>query len=159
VFGGAGRGFGYCGGNGGAATLGEEDAVDPGSIGRSEQGTEIVGVFDPVEGEEEAGPASCIGNEEVLDGEECPLAQVGDDALVRLGFGDAGELVARFDSDADAGGAGEGGEAIKLGIAALAGDGDAVETTGAGPDGLFNGVEAIENFHEFKFTGMTAVGS
>jgi hypothetical protein len=158
VFGGPGRGFGYGGGNGGAATLREENAVDSGSIGRSEEGPEIVGVFDAVERKEEAGPASCIGNEEVFDGEECPLTKVGDNALVRLGFGDAGELVARLDSDADAGGAGEGGEAIKLCIAALAGDGDAVEPTGAGPDGLFNGVEAIKNFHEFKFTGMAARG-
>jgi hypothetical protein len=69
---------------------------------------------------------------------------------VRLGFGDAGELIAGLNRDADSGGAGEGGDAVELGVAALAGDGDAVETTGTGPDGLFNGMEAVENFHKVQ---------
>ena len=42
------------GGDGGAAALGEEDAVYAGSVRGAQEGAEVVGVFDAVEGEEEA---------------------------------------------------------------------------------------------------------
>lgn len=151
VLGGPGGGFGYGGGDGSAASLGEKNAVDPRSVGGAEEGAEVVGVFDAVEGEEEAGAAVWRGGKKIFDGKECPFAKIGDDALMRLGFGDAGELIAGLNRDANSGGAGERGDTVQLGIAALAGDGDAVETTGAGPDGLFNGVEAVENFHKVKY--------
>jgi hypothetical protein len=50
VLGGSGGGFGDGGGDGGGAALGEEDAVDTGSVGGAEEGTEIVGIFDAIEG-------------------------------------------------------------------------------------------------------------
>lgn len=70
-----------------------------------------------------------------------------------VGFCGAGELIAGLDGDADSGGTREGGDAVQLGVAALACDGDAVEAAGSGSNGLFNRVEAVENFHTAKFTG------
>jgi hypothetical protein len=106
-----------------------------------------MGVFDAVEGEEEAAAAVGSGGEEVFEGEEGALAEVGYDALVGLGLGGAVELVAGFDRDADTGGAGEGGEALELGVATLPGDGDAVDAAGAGANGFFDRVKPVENFH------------
>ena len=90
---------------------------------------------------------SARGGEEVFDGEELALANEGDDALMGVGLGEPGELVAGLEGDADAGGAGEGDEPFEAVVAAFAGDGDVVELSGAGADGLFDGVEAVENFH------------
>jgi len=103
-----------------------------------------------VEGEEEAAVAIGWRCQEILDGEELAVAEKGDDALVHVGFGDAGELLAGLEGDADVGGTGEGGELFELAIAAFAGDGDAVEAAGPGAKGLFDGMEAIENFHIFS---------
>lgn len=147
VFGGPGRRFGDCSGNGGAATLRKNNAVDSDPVGCAEDGTEIVGVFQAVEGEEEAMVAVSGGDEEVFNGEECPFAKIGDDALMRLGLGNARELIAGFYRDADASGTSQGGEAIELCIATLAGDGDAVEATRTSPDGLFDRMQAVKNFH------------
>jgi len=57
VFGGAGGGLGYRGGDGGGAALGEDDAVYADAIGCAEEGSEVMRVLDAVEGEEEAGLA------------------------------------------------------------------------------------------------------
>ena len=54
VLGGSGGGFGYGAGDGGGAAFWDNDAVDTGSVGGAEEGSEVVGVFDAVEGEEEA---------------------------------------------------------------------------------------------------------
>ena len=66
VFRGSGRGFGYGRGDGGGSALGEDDAVDAGTVGGSEQRSEVVGVFDAVEGEEEAVLARLFGVRESL---------------------------------------------------------------------------------------------
>jgi len=87
------------------------------------------------------------GGEEVFDGEEFALADDGKDALVGVGAGETGELVAGFEGDTDAGGAAEVDEAgdsgIAAGVAVLAGDADVVELARAGADGLLDGVEAV----------------
>jgi len=54
VLGGSGGGFSDGSGDGGGAALGDDDAVDAGTVGGAEEGTEVVGIFDPVEGKEEA---------------------------------------------------------------------------------------------------------
>ena len=148
VLGGSGGGLGDGAGDGGGAALGEDDAVDTGSVGGAEEGAEVVGVFDAVEGEEEAVLAVLrFGGEEVFDGEELALADDGEDALMGVGAGEAGELVAGLDGDADFGGAAELDEAFEAFVAALAGYADVIELAGAGADGLLDWVEAVENFH------------
>ncbi len=147
VLGGSGGGLGDGAGDGGGAALGEDDAVDTGSVGGAEESAEVVGVFDAVEGEEEAVLAVGFGSEEVFDGEELALADDGEDALVGVGAGEAGELVAGLDGDADFGGAAELDEAFEAFVAALAGYADVIELAGAGADGLLDWVEAVENFH------------
>jgi len=57
VLGSAGAGLYGGGGEGGGAALSEDDAVDAGAIGDAEERAEILGIFDAVEGEEEAGGA------------------------------------------------------------------------------------------------------
>lgn len=157
VFGGSGGGFGDGRGDRGAATLGKNNAVDPGSVGGSKESAQIVRIFHAIESEEESVMTVGRRDEKILNGEESPLAKIGDDALMGFGFGDTGELIAGFDRDTDASGTGEGGEAIELCITSLASDGDPVEATGAGSDGLFDGMEAIENVHEFKYRRLEAI--
>ena len=89
-------------------------------------------------------------SEEVFDGEELALADDGEDALMGVGAGEAGELVAGLDGDADFGGAAEFDEAFEAVVAALAGDADVIELAGAGADGLLDWVEAVENFHSLS---------
>jgi hypothetical protein len=148
VFGGSGGGFGYGCGDGGGASLGEEDAIDAGSVGGSEQGSEVVGVFDAVEGEEETVMSGFGWGEKVLDSEELTLADDGQNALVGIGAGEAGELVAGLEGDADAGFAAEVDEAFEAVVFAFACHADVVQLPGTGADGLLDWVEAVENFHE-----------
>ena len=149
VFGGSGGGFGDGGGDGGRAALGDDDAVDASSVGGAEEGPEVVRVFDAIEGKKKAVMAVGGGGEEVFDGEEFALADDGENALVGVGAGEAGELVAWFEGDTDAGGAAEVDEALEAvvkfapGVTSLAGDADVFELACAGADGLLDGVEAV----------------
>jgi hypothetical protein len=69
------------------------------------------------------------------------LADEGDDALVHVGAGVAGELVAGLGGDADVGGAGELGDAGELGVVAtLAGEEDVVDGGCAGAQRFFDGM-------------------
>lgn len=95
VLGGAGGGFDGDSAQGGGAPLGEDDAINPGTIGGADKRAEILGIFDSVECEQESGGGGVAGlGEEVLEGEELALAHDGDDTLVAGCFGHAGELVA-----------------------------------------------------------------
>jgi hypothetical protein len=156
VFGGSGGGLGNGSGDGGGAAFGEDDAVDTGSVGGAKKGPEVVGVFDAVEGEEEVVLAVGFGGEEIFDGEELALADDGDDSLMGVGAGEAGELVAGLDGDADFCGSAEFDEAFEAVVAAFAGYADVIELAGAGADGLLDWVEAVENFHDFS---LLPVGS
>jgi hypothetical protein len=147
VLGGSGGGLGYGAGDGGGAALGEDDSVYSGSVGGAEEGSEVVGIFYAVEGEEEAVLAVLFGGEEVFDGEELALADDGEDALMGVGAGEAGELVAGLDGDADVGGAAEFDDTLEAFVSAFAGDADVIELAGTGADGLLDGMEAVQNFH------------
>jgi hypothetical protein len=147
VFGCSGGGLCDGGGDGGGAAFGEDDSVDACAVGGAEEGAEVVGIFDAVEGEEEAVLAVLFGGEEVFDSEEFAFADDGEDALVGVGPGEAGELVAGFEGDADAGGAAELDEAFEAFVATLAGDADVIELAGAGADGLLDWMETVKNFH------------
>lgn len=93
------------------------------------------------------------GNQQVFDGEEGAVAQKGDNSLMGIGFGGASELVAGFECDTDSGGTRQRCDLFEPRVAALAGDGDAVEAAGTGSNGLFNGVEAKKNFHHPSLQG------
>lgn len=54
VLGGSGGGFDGDGAERGGAAFGDDDAVDSGGVGRAEERAEVLGVFDAVEGEEQA---------------------------------------------------------------------------------------------------------
>ncbi len=120
-----------------------------------------MGVFYAVESEEESAGGAGGGVEEVFEGEEFAFADEGYDALVGVGFAVAGELVAGLGGDANAFGAGELEDGVDAGVAAgfaLAGDGEVVEGSGAGAEGLLDRVQAVQNIHRFSVLGMGGRG-
>ena len=144
---GSGGGFGHRWGYRGAPTFRHQDAVDSGAIGSAQQCAEVMGVFNAIEREEEPMVAVCRGHKKIFDGKEGPIAQKGHNSLMCIGFRGARELIARFAGDPNAGRTGQGGDLLEAGVTTLAGDRDAVKTAGTGANGLFDGVEAKENFH------------
>ena len=147
VLGGPGGGLGYGAGDGRGTAFGDDDAVYTCAVRGAEESTQVVGVLDAVEGEEEAVLAILFGGEEVFDGEEFALADDGEDALMSVGAGEAGELVARLDGDADASGAAKFDHAFEAFVSTFAGDADVIELAGTGADGLLDRMEAVQNFH------------
>ena len=144
------------GAQGGGTAFGEDDAVYSGAVGYAKEGAEVLGVFYAVKGEDETGKARAGGGravarggrvEEVFDGEEFLGADYGDYALVRGSSGELCELLAGFLADADAFLAALGENLLDTGVVALAGDEDMVEAAAAGAQGFFDGVEAVEDFH------------
>jgi hypothetical protein len=147
VLGGSGGGLGDGGGDGSGAALGQDDAVDSGTLGGAKERPEIVGVLNAVEGEEETVLAFRFWLQEIFDAEKLALFNYCQDALMGVGAGDPGELVAGFERDADACGAAELDEPLEAVIATLAGYADVVERAGTGADGFFDWVKAVQNFH------------
>ncbi len=149
VFGGAGAGFDGGGRERGGTALGEDDAIDAGAVGDAKERAEVLRVLDAVESEEQACLSVCGGRreEEVLDGEEFLRMDEGDYALVGVGSGQLGELLARLLADADAGLAAGGGEALEacglMRFEALASEEDVIETAAAGAKSFFDRVDAV----------------
>jgi hypothetical protein len=158
MLGSPGGGLGYSRGDGGAAAFGQKNSVDSGALGSPEKSPQIMRIFETIQGEEESRVVIGGRGQEILNREEGSLAKVSDDSLMGFGLGEPAELIARLCRDADARGTGEGCEAFELGVATLPGDGDAIKPTGAGANGLFNGMQAVENFHKFEFTGWKPLG-
>jgi hypothetical protein len=109
-----------------------------------------VGVFDAVEGEEEAVLSWLVGcwlvrSEEVFDSEEFSFSNDGQDALVGVGAGEPGELVPGLERYADAGRSAELDKLFEAVVATLPGDGDMVKLAGTGTDGLLDRVETVKN--------------
>jgi len=70
-----------------------------------------------------------------------------------VGAGEPGELVPGLERNADAGGPAEVDEPLEAVVApvvAFPGDGDMVQLTGTGTDGLLDRVETVKNFHPFS---------
>ena len=67
-----------------------------------------------------------------------------------VGAGEPGELVPGFERYADAGGPAEVDQPFQAVVAVVAfpGDGDMVQLTGTGTDGLLDRVETVKNFHD-----------
>ena len=70
-----------------------------------------------------------------------------------------GELIARFEADADACVAALGDEAIETVVVALAGDEDVIETAAAGLESFIDRVQTVEDFHGIQFTARDAKGA
>jgi len=88
-------GLGDDGGDGRGTALRDNDSVDSRTVGSAEKGAEVVGIFDSVEGEEEAMRlVGVFGAEQVFNTEEGAFANHGQDALVSVGAGHPGKLVA-----------------------------------------------------------------
>jgi hypothetical protein len=152
---GSGGGAGDGGVERGAAAVGQQDAVDSGSIGGAEERAEVVRVFNAVEGEQKQGLAGSGRGEQIFEGERGARADDGDGALMLIRLGEAGEGFARLSADGDfmsAGQLGEGlesrvGRAASMTLGAFAGDSDIFHGTAAGAQSFFDGVEAVEHIH------------
>ncbi len=151
LFEGSGGGFGDGTGDGGGAAFGEQNAVDSGAVCGAEEGAQVVRVFDAVESEKEAGVA--WEGDEIFDSEELAFADKGENTLVGVGFGETGELVAGLEGDANVVETSQVDEVLEFRVAAVPSHGDVVEAAATGADGLFDGMEAIENFHTFSLRG------
>lgn len=152
MLGGSGRGFNGDRTEGSGAALGEEDAVDAGAFGGAQERAQVLGIFDTIEGEDEAGFGTIAGDgEQIFKVEEVALADDGDDALVGCRLGETGEGFAWLGADFDAGLAAEGRDGgqprVMAAAEALGGDADVIETPGARAQGFFDGVEAVQNLH------------
>lgn len=145
VFRGSGGGFDGDGAERRRAALGQDEAVDTGAVGRAQERAEVLGVFDPVECEQERGARGGGCGEDIFQSEEFALADDGDDALVAGSFGHARELVTIFKSHANAVRAAEIDDALQLlggaMFLALSADADMIETAIAGPQGFFYRVQ------------------
>ena len=160
VLGGSGAGLDCGGTERRGAALGEQHAVDAGAVGHAEKSTEILRIFDAVEGEDEARCGGAGGRlEEIFEDEEFLRTDEGDDTLVRGSFCGKSELVARLLEDTDACRAALSDEAFETGIAALAGDEDVVKAAAAGLQGFLDRMQAVENFHEFQCTVRDTKGA
>ena len=65
-----------------------------------------------------------------------------------IGAGEPGELVPGLEGYADAGGPAEVDQPFQAVVAAFPGNGDMVQLTGTGTDGLLDRVETVKNFHD-----------
>jgi hypothetical protein len=162
MLGGSGGGFDGDGAERSRAALGEENAIDTGAFGRPQEGTEVLRIFDAVEGENEAGGGAFAGaGEQIFEGEEVPFADDGEDALVGGGLGESGEGVARLGADIDAGFAAQGGNGGEAGVLtaaeALGGEADVVEAASAGAQRFFDGMKAVEDLHCFSSLSLLRI--
>jgi hypothetical protein len=148
VFGGAGAGFDGDGADGCGAAFGEQDAVNAGAVGHTQQCAEVLGIFDTVKGQDQARCARDLRLEEVFDGEEFLGANECHDALMGGGSGNLGEVFARLLADADAGLPTLGNQAGEAVIFAFAGNEDVIKFTAARLERLFYRVNAVQNLHE-----------
>jgi hypothetical protein len=115
-------------------------------------------VFHTVEGEEESVLPGLFRGKQIFDSEELSLADDCENTLVRVRPGEPGELVARFERYADAGGSTEINQPFEAVVSTLAGDTDMIELARTGTDGLLDRVETVKNFHTSSLPLDTADG-
>ncbi len=145
---GSGGGLGGYGAQGRGAALGHDHCVDSGSVGGAKECAEVLGIFNAVEGEDEARGGD--GFQNVLDGEELLGANDGDDSLVSRGVGHVGEGFAGLGAEADFEVAAEGDDGFEAVIAAFAGYQHVIEAAFARFERLFDRVQSVENLHIFS---------
>ena len=147
VFSSARGGFEGSGAEGSGATLGKQNAVDAGGFGGAEQRAQVLGILYAVEGKDETGLRA---GEQIFEAEEFALADNGDDALMGGGVRQASESVTGFEAGSDAGLPAKIKEAAETLVVAFARNRHVVEAAGAGAQRLFDGVQAVEQFHRYQ---------
>ncbi len=130
------------------AALGQDDAVDAGSVGHPQQRAQVLRISDAVEGEDKASLVGLQWLDEMFEAEQLLRADDGDDSLVRGGSSDLGELVAGLLADTDSGLAAGSDETGKSNVVTLTGNENEIKAAPAGFEGLLDGMEAVENIHE-----------
>jgi hypothetical protein len=144
VFSSPGAGFDGNGTEGGGAALGEDNSVDAGSVGHTKKRAQILGIFDAVEGQQEAGSRIwAFWLEQVFDGQKLHGAHHRDDTLMGGGSGELGQLLARLLANGDSGRAAGSDYLFEAGVLTFAGHNNLIKTPPAGLEGLFNRVDAI----------------
>jgi hypothetical protein len=115
-------------------TLGEDDAVYACAVGYTEKSAEVLGVFNAVEGEQQAARADflMVWGEKVFDGQRLLRAHHGHYALMGRSLGQERQLLAGILTNANTGLAESGDEMFETQIFALAGDYHLVKATPAG---------------------------
>ena len=126
----------------------EDDAVHAGSIGDTQQGAKILGVFDAIESEYQPCGAGLYRNKEIFDGQRFLRTYNCNYALMRRRSGELCELLPGFLLDSYAGLAARSNETDKAVVVAFTGNQDMIKTASTGLEGLLDGMEAVENFHE-----------
>jgi hypothetical protein len=133
------------------AALGEDDAIDAGTVGYAKEGAQVLRVLNAIESQNKAGGR--LGGTggslmEVLDGVKLLAADQRDHALMRGGLGHEGQLLTRLLANTDTGLATERDELFEPFVLALASYQNLVKTTPASLDSFLNRMHPIKNFHE-----------
>ena len=151
MLGGSGAGFDGSGTQWRGAAFGKQDAIDACAIGDAKKSAEILGIFNTVEREDQAGWRVVGGGrrlEEVLERQKFLRTNKRDDALVGGGIGGEGELLARPFKNANACVAALGDEACEAVVVALSSDQNVIKAAAAGLESFRDRMQAVENFHE-----------
>jgi hypothetical protein len=106
-------------------------------------------VLDSIERQEKPVLRTCLrlGNHQVFESQKAAFADQCKCALVGIRTRHTGELIARFQGDADAGVAAQPGKPFQAEVASLTGKKDAFQPSGAGSDHLFHRVQAVKDIH------------
>ena len=141
----------------GGTAFSEYDAINACAIGDAEKRAEVLGVFNAVESENEAGFGLAVVTEdglvEVFEGEELLRADEGYDALMAFGAGEMRELLAGLGADADAALTAQENELVNA-LGGLAGDDDLVKASTACLERLLNRMNSVQNFHTFSVVAL-----
>ena len=127
---------------GAGAAFGRDHAVDAGALGTAQQCAQVLRVFDAVERQQER-IVAFAGSKQVFEIGQRLGAHHGDHALMRGGLGQVGQVVAGGRLQANAVFAAHGGDAVELGVGALAGHAHVVKPAQTGPDRLFYRVQPV----------------
>src|SRR6185312_14654831 len=128
-----------------STALGEDDSVDSGSVGGAEQGAEVLGVLNTVEGQPQAGGGA---GEKVFQIKEFASADDGDDSLMGGSMGETSQFFSRLKAKADGVFAGCVDDFLQALVVPFTGDAQVVELAAAGAESLLNRVQAVQNVHE-----------
>ena len=141
----------------GRSPLGENHAIDAGSVGDTQQCAEILRVFNAVHRENEArlrGFRDRIRLKEILYGKKLLRANHGYHALVSVRSSREGQLLTRLAAYANSGLPALGREVLQPLVLPLAGDQHLVNAALASAQRLLDRVQAIKYFHTFHFRGF-----
>jgi hypothetical protein len=156
VLGGAGRGLNGNSAQGRGAALGKDDSIDAGSVRSAQEGAEVLGVFDTVECEEEAGGCDAIpsrrGGQEIFEIKDGLGANDRDDTLVTSILRKQGEVFAGLEAEAHAAVTAEINDSLKAFVVPFTGDTDVVKLAAGRTQRFFHRVQAVEDFHPSQFT-------